>query len=415
VSDLRYEFQLALANRAVGGVETVFIMAGDQYALTSSSLIRQVVALGGDIRQLKAVLPDIVVDRLREKHGRHKLPKPQPGRAGHLNAAPPAPPGGPTAVTLGTCSGVTRPVRFQEWESPRSVCSSGPACLLAAAVGLLARGRGAAGRTGAAIVCGLIVLLLAGLNVYQLASGLVAPALGAPPRARPAFAELAPSPTTTPFITTAQDQEIVDRFARLFYDTEGTCPTAPGSASAACRTPTTRDAPGAHHGAQARPHHRGGHRLGRRRAALGHAAAGGQPRRQGHHDRHRGPHRRGAEKPLWKERVEFILGSSTDPAIVAKLAERAKGKKVMVILDSDHRQSHVAQELEAYASMVNVGGYLIVQDTSVERAPGEPGHGPGADGGAGRVFGEGRPYVVDRTREALLFTLHPRGYLKRVK
>ena len=69
VSDLRYEFQLALANRAVGGVETVFIMAGDQYALTSSSLIRQVVALGGDIRQLKAILPDLVVDKLGEKHG----------------------------------------------------------------------------------------------------------------------------------------------------------------------------------------------------------------------------------------------------------------------------------------------------------------------------------------------------------
>ena len=71
VSDLRYEFQLALANRAVGGVETVFIMTGDQYALTSSSLIRQVVALGGDVRQLASLLPDIVVERLREKQ--HKL------------------------------------------------------------------------------------------------------------------------------------------------------------------------------------------------------------------------------------------------------------------------------------------------------------------------------------------------------
>ncbi len=67
VSDLRYEFQLALANRAVGGVETVFIMAGDQYALTSSSLIRQVVALGGDVRKLTAILPEMVVDKLREK------------------------------------------------------------------------------------------------------------------------------------------------------------------------------------------------------------------------------------------------------------------------------------------------------------------------------------------------------------
>jgi pantetheine-phosphate adenylyltransferase len=67
VSDLRYEFQLALANRAVGGIETVFIMTGDQYALTSSSLIRQIVSLGGDVRQLSAILPEVVIDRLREK------------------------------------------------------------------------------------------------------------------------------------------------------------------------------------------------------------------------------------------------------------------------------------------------------------------------------------------------------------
>ena len=67
VSDLRYEFQLALANRAVGGVETVFIMTGDQYALTSSSLIRQVVSLGGDVESLSAVLPPIVVERLKAK------------------------------------------------------------------------------------------------------------------------------------------------------------------------------------------------------------------------------------------------------------------------------------------------------------------------------------------------------------
>ena len=67
VSDLRYEFQLAMANRTVGGVETVFIMAGDQYALTSSSLIRQVVALGGDVRKLASVVPALVVEKMQEK------------------------------------------------------------------------------------------------------------------------------------------------------------------------------------------------------------------------------------------------------------------------------------------------------------------------------------------------------------
>jgi pantetheine-phosphate adenylyltransferase len=67
VSDLRYEFQLAQANRAVGQVETVFIMTGEHYALTSSSLIRQVVWLGGDLRALKGLLPATVIRRLRLK------------------------------------------------------------------------------------------------------------------------------------------------------------------------------------------------------------------------------------------------------------------------------------------------------------------------------------------------------------
>jgi pantetheine-phosphate adenylyltransferase len=67
VSDLRYEFQLALANRAVGGIETVFIMTGDQYALTSSSLIRQIVSLGGDLGALSGLLPEVVLERLRSK------------------------------------------------------------------------------------------------------------------------------------------------------------------------------------------------------------------------------------------------------------------------------------------------------------------------------------------------------------
>ncbi|MBC7783999.1 MAG: pantetheine-phosphate adenylyltransferase [Burkholderiales bacterium] len=66
-TDLRYEFQLAIANRTVGGIETVFIMTGDQYALTSSSLIRQVVMLGGDVRKLKTVLPASVLKRLQQK------------------------------------------------------------------------------------------------------------------------------------------------------------------------------------------------------------------------------------------------------------------------------------------------------------------------------------------------------------
>lgn len=76
-TDLRYEFQLAMANRAVGGIETVFIMTGDQFALTSSSLIRQVVTLGGDASQLAAILPQTVIKRLLDWQKRDQSARPK--------------------------------------------------------------------------------------------------------------------------------------------------------------------------------------------------------------------------------------------------------------------------------------------------------------------------------------------------
>ena len=51
-SDLQFEFQVALTNRAVAGVETVFIMTKPEFAFTSSSLIRQMARMGGDVSAL---------------------------------------------------------------------------------------------------------------------------------------------------------------------------------------------------------------------------------------------------------------------------------------------------------------------------------------------------------------------------
>lgn len=62
--DLHFEFQIALTNRQVAGVETVFIMTSVQYAFTSSSLIKQVAAMGGDVSSL---VPPGVAERIRRK------------------------------------------------------------------------------------------------------------------------------------------------------------------------------------------------------------------------------------------------------------------------------------------------------------------------------------------------------------
>jgi pantetheine-phosphate adenylyltransferase len=65
VTDLAVETQLAITNRQVADMETVFIITGEQYAFTSSSLIRQIAALGGDIDRLRAIIPPMVIERLK--------------------------------------------------------------------------------------------------------------------------------------------------------------------------------------------------------------------------------------------------------------------------------------------------------------------------------------------------------------
>lgn len=50
VSDLEYEFQLASMNRKLSpNIETIFLMPDEQYTYLSSSIVRQVAALKGDI------------------------------------------------------------------------------------------------------------------------------------------------------------------------------------------------------------------------------------------------------------------------------------------------------------------------------------------------------------------------------
>lgn len=65
-TDTAAECQLALANRHVADIETVFILPSQEFGFTSSSLIRQIVALGGDLKTLTGVVPQMVIDRLAE-------------------------------------------------------------------------------------------------------------------------------------------------------------------------------------------------------------------------------------------------------------------------------------------------------------------------------------------------------------
>lgn len=68
VSDFEFEFQMAAMNRHLGpDVETLFLTPGDHFTFISSSLVRQVAALGGDVSEF--VHPEVEA-ALRERYRR---------------------------------------------------------------------------------------------------------------------------------------------------------------------------------------------------------------------------------------------------------------------------------------------------------------------------------------------------------
>jgi cephalosporin hydroxylase len=117
--------------------------------------------------------------------------------------------------------------------------------------------------------------------------------------------------------------------------------------------------------------------------------------------------------PIWWRRVTFLHGRSTDPGIVRKVKQIVGNGKVLVILDSDHSRDNVLAELKTYGPLVSPGSYLIVQDTSVNGHPILPDFGPGPMEAVDEFVPEHPEFTIDRSRERLLFTMHPKGYLKK--
>jgi cephalosporin hydroxylase len=112
-------------------------------------------------------------------------------------------------------------------------------------------------------------------------------------------------------------------------------------------------------------------------------------------------------------RITYLGGrSSTDPGVLDEVRRRAAGRPTLVVLDSDHSQAHVEAELEAYAPIVPVGCYLIVEDSNIGQIRKDLMPGPLQ---AIETFLAGnREFEVDREREKFLITFNPSGYLRRV-
>ena len=113
-------------------------------------------------------------------------------------------------------------------------------------------------------------------------------------------------------------------------------------------------------------------------------------------------------------RITYLGGrSSTAPEVVATVRERAAGKRVLVVLDSDHSQAHVEAELEAYAPLVPVGCYVIVEDSNIGRIRTDLM--PGPLQAIEAFLARNDAFEIDREREKFLITFNPSGYLRRAR
>ncbi len=113
-------------------------------------------------------------------------------------------------------------------------------------------------------------------------------------------------------------------------------------------------------------------------------------------------------------RITYLGGrSSTDPEVVEEVRRRVDGRPVLVILDSDHSQAHVEAELRAYAPLVPVGCYVIVEDSNIGRIRKDLM--PGPLEAIQTFLAKNDGFEIDRSREKFLITFNPSGYLKRVR
>jgi cephalosporin hydroxylase len=133
--------------------------------------------------------------------------------------------------------------------------------------------------------------------------------------------------------------------------------------------------------------------------------------------------RKAIEAHPMSKKITMFEGSSIDNEVIKRVQEFAKqGKKVMIILDSNHTHEHVLAELKAYAHLASVGSYCCVFDTIIEDMP--EGSFPdrpwdkenNPKTAVWEYLKECNDFVIDKDIEnKILITVAPDGYLKRIK
>ena len=116
-------------------------------------------------------------------------------------------------------------------------------------------------------------------------------------------------------------------------------------------------------------------------------------------------------------RLIAMTGSSTDAMIVAQVKALIKPTdRVMVVLDSDHSQANVLNELTVYAPLVTKGQFLVVEDTNINGNPVQRDWmgGPGPMLAVREWLPRHPEFEPDIMAERMMMTFYPDGWLRRI-
>ena len=119
--------------------------------------------------------------------------------------------------------------------------------------------------------------------------------------------------------------------------------------------------------------------------------------------------------------LKLIQGSSIDQKIMNQVKKIVKGKKVFIILDSNHTHDHVLSELNFYSKLMKKGQYLICGDTIIanqpqsKKRPREWNKKNNPMTALKLFLKDNKQFVIDKKIERkMLITNMPDGYLKKI-
>ncbi len=111
-------------------------------------------------------------------------------------------------------------------------------------------------------------------------------------------------------------------------------------------------------------------------------------------------------------RISLIEGDATKK--FREVRETIKtGERVLVIEDSSHTFENTLAVMRAYADLVSLGSYLIVEDGNCHHGL-DLGPSPGPYEAVTEFMRDNSQFVIDRECESFFLTWNPRGYLRRI-